>query len=100
MGLGVALLVPVTPVIICGFVLLGFGVAAVVPLAFSAAGRTPGHDPGTSVAAVSTVGYGGWLIAPPLIGFVAQATSLTVALASVAVMTALIAGPAAALRRR
>ncbi|MCO6005589.1 MFS transporter [Actinoallomurus purpureus] len=99
-GLAVGLLVPVTPVVIVAFVLLGLGMATVVPLTFSAAGRTPGRDPGTAVAAVGTVGYGGWMIAPPVIGFVAQATSLTTALALVAVMTALIALPAGALRER
>ncbi|MEV5709303.1 MFS transporter [Actinoallomurus sp. NPDC052274] len=99
-GLAVGLLVPVTPVVVVAFVLLGLGMATVVPLTFSAAGRTPGRDPGTAVAAVGTVGYGGWMIAPPVIGFVAQATSLTTALALVAVMTALIALPAGALRER
>jgi len=96
-GLTLGLLVPVTPVVIVAFAVLGLGMATVVPLTFSAAGRTPGHDPGTSVAAVATVGYGGWMIAPPVIGFVAQGTSLTVALALVAVITALIAVPARAL---
>jgi predicted MFS family arabinose efflux permease len=99
-GLALGLLVPVTPAVIVAFVLLGLGMATVVPLTFSAAGRTPGRDPGTAVAAVGTVGYGGWMIAPPVIGFVAQATSLTTALALVAVMTALIALPAGALRER
>ncbi|WP_460351933.1 MFS transporter [Actinoallomurus acanthiterrae] len=98
LGLAVGLLVPVTPVVIVAFILLGLGMATVVPLTFSAAGRTPGRDPGTAVAAVGTVGYGGWMIAPPVIGFVAQATSLTTALALVAIMTALIALPAHALR--
>lgn len=97
-GLAIALLFPVPAVIIVGFVLLGLGVATVVPLTFSAAGRMPAHEPGTSVAAVATVGYGGWMIAPPVIGFVAQGTSLTVALGLVAVMTALIAVPAGSLR--
>ncbi len=97
-GLSVGLLVPVTAVVIVAFAVLGLGMATVVPLTFSAAGSTPGHDPGTSVAAVATVGYGGWMLAPPVIGFVAQGTSLTVALALVAAMTALIAVPAGALR--
>ena len=99
-GLALGLLVPVTPVVIVAFAVLGLGVATVVPLTFSAAGRTPGQDPGTAVAAVATVGYGGWMLAPPVIGFVAQGTSLTFALALVAAMTALIAVPAGALRPR
>jgi MFS family permease len=97
-GLTVGLLVPVTAVVIVAFAVLGLGMATVVPLTFSAAGSTPGHDPGTAVAAVATVGYGGWMLAPPVIGFVAQGTSLTVALGLVAVITALIAVPAGALR--
>lgn len=99
-GLAVGLLVPVTAVVIVAFAVLGIGMATVVPLTFSAAGRTPGHDPGTAVAAVATVGYAGWLLAPPIIGFVAQGTSLTVALTLVTAMTALIAVPAGALRVR
>lgn len=97
-GLALGLLVPITPVVIVAFAVLGLGVATVVPLTFSAAGSTPGHDPGTAVAAVATVGYGGWMLAPPVIGFVAQGTSLTFSLALVAVMTAIIAVPAGALR--
>jgi MFS family permease len=97
-GLAVGLLIPVTPVVIIAFAVLGLGMATVVPLTFSAAGSMPGREPGTSVAAVATVGYGGWMLAPPVIGFVAQGTSLTVALAVVAVITALIAVPAGALR--
>jgi MFS family permease len=97
-GLAIGLLFPATPVVIIAFAILGLGMATVVPLTFSAAGSMPGHDPGTSVAAVATVGYGGWMLAPPVIGFVAQGTSLTVALAVVAVITALIAVPAGALR--
>lgn len=97
-GLALGLLVPVTPVLIVAFAVLGLGMATVVPLTFSAAGRTPGHDPGTAVAAVATVGYAGWLLAPPVIGFVAQGTSLTFALVLVTAVTALIAVPAGALR--
>lgn len=99
-GLAAGLATPYIPLIIAGFVLLGLGVATVVPLTFSAAGRAPGHDPGTAVAAVATVGYGGWMIAPPVIGLVAQGTSLTISLAVVAVMTALIAVPAGTLGGR
>ncbi len=97
-GLSLALIVPVTWIIIACFAVLGVGVATVVPMTFSAAGQTTGRDPGTSVAAVATVGYAGWMLAPPIIGFIAQGTSLKVSLALVAVMTAVIAVPAGALR--
>jgi predicted MFS family arabinose efflux permease len=97
-GLALGLLVQVTPLVVAAFAVLGLGVATVVPLTFSAAGRMPGREPATSVAAVATVGYAGWMLAPPVIGFIAQGTSLTAALALVAVMTALIALPAGILR--
>jgi MFS family permease len=97
-GLTLGLVVHVTAVVIVAFAILGLGMATVVPLTFSAAGNTPGREPGTSVAAVATVGYGGWMLAPPVIGFIAQATSLTVALAFVAAMTVAIAAFAGALR--
>lgn len=75
------------------------GLALFGAAAFSAAGAREGPDRGTSVAAVATVGYGGWLAAPALIGLVASATSLTISLALVAALTAIIAIAAGALRR-
>jgi hypothetical protein len=55
-------------------------VANLVPVFFGAAGRIPGQAPGTGIAAVATLGYTGFLVGPPLIGFVADLTSLTFAL--------------------
>jgi MFS family permease len=79
---GMALaLVPAEPLAaIAGFALVGFGVANVVPVMFSAAGRVPDVPAGTALAATSTMGYSGFLIGPTVIGLVAQATSLPVAL--------------------
>ena len=48
----------------------------IVPLAFGAAGRAPGIAPGAAIAAVATVGYFGFLAAPPTIGFVAERVTL------------------------
>jgi fucose permease len=59
---------------IAGYFLTGLGFSNMVPVLFSAAGALP--RPETQVAAVSTLGYAGLLAAPPLFGFVAQATSL------------------------
>lgn len=79
--------------------LVGLGVANGVPLLFSAAGRIRDMAPGPAIAAVSTMGYFGLLAGPPLLGFVADATSMPVALSITAVLTgsvALLAGRAAA----
>jgi MFS family permease len=75
--------------------LLGLGYSLIAPLAFARAGADPDHSSGTAMAAVSTLGYGGFLLGPPLIGFVAEASSLRVSialLAGLAVAITLLAG--------
>ncbi|GHF88459.1 MFS transporter [Streptomyces sp. ID03-2B] len=72
----------------CGFGLLGLGVAVVVPLAFAAAGRS-GPNPSQAIAGVATITYTSGLIAPSAIGSLAEATSLVV---SFGVVTALAFG--------
>lgn len=59
---------------VAGYALAGLGFSNIVPVLFSAAGSMP--HPETQIAAVSTLGYAGLLAAPPLLGFVAGATSL------------------------
>lgn len=99
-GLAVGLLVPDPLVGALAFGALGLGVAVLVPLVFGAAGSLPGRDSAQSIAGVATLSYGGWLAAPGIIGLVAQVTSLTVALAAVAVLVALVVPLAGALRPR
>jgi hypothetical protein len=77
-SLAVVLLAGQAIVAVAGFVLVGVGVANAVPLLFSAAGRVPPSGP--SLAAVFTIGYLGFILGPPVIGVLADATSLTVAL--------------------
>jgi len=98
-GLGGALLLGRTPAAIVGFGLVGLGIANVIPVLFSAAGRVPGTPRGTALAAVATTGYGGYLVGPPLIGLAAEGTSLPVALGILCAACALIAAGAAALPR-
>ncbi|MEU9480078.1 MFS transporter [Streptomyces sp. NPDC048191] len=71
-----------------GFALMGLGIAVVVPLCFAAAGHAGPH-PSQAIAGVATITYTSGLIAPSLIGGVAQATSLVV---SFCVVTALACG--------
>jgi MFS family permease len=75
-------------VAMAGFALLGVGIAVVVPLAFAAAGRK-GPNPSQAIAGVATVTYTSGLIAPFVIGTIADATSLVV---SFGVVTALACG--------
>ena len=67
---------------LAGLFLVGLGVANGVPLMFSAAGRQPDTPPGPGIAAVSSMGSLGFLAGPPVIGFLADATSLPWALAT------------------
>ena len=67
-----------------GFILTGFGVSCVIPMVFSMAGRSAGMSSGSAIAAVSTVGYLGFLIVPPLVGSVAQLSGLRSAYAMMA----------------
>jgi MFS family permease len=90
-GLLVAVIFPYFVPAMLGFMLVGAGVSAVVPLVYSAAGRSTKLPPGMALATVSTIGYFGFLFGPPLIGFVAQATNLGVAFTMIAVMGAAIA---------
>ncbi|GGV21494.1 MFS transporter [Streptomyces filipinensis] len=75
-------------VAMAGFALMGLGIAVVVPLCFAAAGHA-GPNPSQAIAGVATITYTSGLIAPSLIGGVAQATSLVV---SFCVVTALACG--------
>ncbi|HKC27160.1 MAG TPA: MFS transporter, partial [Jatrophihabitans sp.] len=90
-GFSVGLIVGTVPAGIAAFFLLGAGVGTVVPTAFSAAGRLPNVHPGVGVAAVSGLGWAGFVCGPPVIGQLANAFSLPVALGLVPVLTALIA---------
>ena len=65
--------------------------AVLTTIAFSAGGQTPGVPPSVGVAAVVTLGYSGFLVAPPILGFVAHGYGLSASLAIVLVMALLIA---------
>ncbi len=84
-GLLLATLLPVPLVAALGFMLTGFGVSCVIPMVFSMAGRSEGMSSGAAIASVSTVGYLGFLIVPPLVGTVAQLAGLRWSFALIAV---------------
>lgn len=81
-GMGGALAFPTVPGTIAGFALAGFGVATLIPAAMHAADELPGLRPGTGLAMVSWLMRVGFLAAPPLVGLVADATSLRIGLLS------------------
>jgi MFS family permease len=72
------------------FALIGFGMATVAPLVFGAAARRARHGAGHGIAAMATVGYSGFLVGPPLLGWLAQASSLRAALSVLALLALVI----------
>lgn len=68
-----------------GFCLIGFGASNIVPILFSVSGRIPDTNAGHTLTIVTTLGYTGGLIGPAFIGFLAEATSLSLALATLAI---------------
>lgn len=97
-GLTLALTVHSTTWALAGFTLTGAGFSVIVPLVFGAGGRVSSIPSGTGVAAVSGSGYIGFLFGPPLIGLVAQQTSLRIALFIVVALSLLAAALANAVR--
>jgi predicted MFS family arabinose efflux permease len=73
-------------VVLLGYAAVGLGVANVVPLSFSAAGKLSNLPAGVGIAGVATIGYAGFLAGPPLIGLIAEATSLRFAMLFVALL--------------
>jgi len=75
-GFTLAVAFPYVSVVITGFAIIGFGVSCIVPLVFAQAGKSKTMSNGPAMAAISTIGYLGFLVIPPLVGFIAQATNL------------------------
>lgn len=61
---------------IFGCMLTGFGVSSIIPLTYSTAGKVEDVPNSIAIATVSGIGYFGFLLGPPIIGFVAEATGL------------------------
>jgi len=79
-GMALVLAVPSPGIGLAGFALVGLGLSNVVPMLFSAASQAPGVSPAHGIAAVAGVGYLGMMAGPPLIGLIAERSSLTVGL--------------------
>jgi MFS family permease len=89
-GLMLAVLLPFQLIAGLGFAMVGLGVSCVVPLVFSIAGKIKNANAGQSLAAVSTIGYLGFLLVPPMVGFIAQATNLRWSFAVIALMSVIV----------
>ncbi|WP_372984511.1 MFS transporter [Microbacterium sp.] len=87
-GMTLALIFPSVPGTIAGFAAVGFGIATLIPAAMHAADELPGLRPGVGLTVVSWLLRLGFLLSPPIVGFIADTESLR---------AGLIVAPAAAL---
>ncbi|WP_158990174.1 MFS transporter [Mucilaginibacter sp. L196] len=85
-GLLIAVIFPYFYTAMAGFLLVGAGVSSVVPMVYSAAGRSKTMTPGVALAAVSTIGFIGFLFGPPIIGFIAGLATLRASFVFIAFM--------------
>lgn len=90
-AMAVVLLSANATVAFIGFALVGIGLAPVAPILFNAATRVPGVSRAAAIASVTSIGYSGFMIGPPLIGSIASASSLTAALGVVVVAAGMLA---------
>jgi len=88
LGLSIAIIFSQPLMVITGLFIVGIGLSAIVPIAYSIAGHTKDLPPGVGLAMVTTVGYSGFLFGPPIIGFIAQWENLRIALGFVTLLFA------------
>jgi MFS family permease len=100
LGMGAALAFPSVPGTIVGFAVAGFGVATLVPSAMSAADALPGLAAGTGLTLVTWLMRIGFLVSPPVVGLIADATALRLGLMIVPLTGLVVVLAAGALPRR
>lgn len=83
-GMMLAVLLPEASTATIGFLLVGAGVSSVVPICYSAAGKSRRMPAGIAIATVAGIGFLGFLMGPPLIGHIAHASSLRISFATMA----------------
>jgi MFS family permease len=82
-GMGLALAFPSMWTALIGFALAGLGVATLIPAVYHAADELPGLSTGSGLTVINWLLRVGFLLSPPIIGVLADATSLRVALLTV-----------------
>jgi predicted MFS family arabinose efflux permease len=87
-GLGIAGMAASPGWAVIGFAITGLGLANTVPIAFSAAGNLPGLPQGLAISIVTFMGYSGILVAPSVIGFIAERTGFAIIYLSLPVLIA------------
>lgn len=89
-GFTITILSPLPFLAIAGYIMIGFGVSCVVPMVFSMAGRSVTTNSGAALASISTIGYMGFLFIPPMVGCIAEFSSLRWSFSAIALLATLI----------
>jgi predicted MFS family arabinose efflux permease len=90
-GLAVALTSGPLWLVIAGFAVFGLGISMLFPVLIAMAAERTQRNETAAIAAVVSMGYLGVLLGPPIVGFIAQASSLTTALGLVAALGLVVA---------
>ena len=75
-GLMLSVLLPYVFPVIVGFIMVGLGVSCIVPMVFSLAGKSDKMNSSSALASISTIGYLGFVLIPPFVGYISQLVSL------------------------
>ncbi|MGM0582072.1 MAG: MFS transporter [Bacteroidota bacterium] len=85
-GLLILIIFPGKIISLIAFFIVGAGVSSVIPLVFSLAGKSKTMSSSVALAAVSTMGFFGFLLGPPLIGYLAAWFNLQASFSFIALM--------------
>jgi MFS family permease len=89
-GMTLSLATREPPLVIAGFLVVGLALSAIVPVAFSLAGDVAPGRAGAAISVATTLGYGGFLLGPVIVGGLAELLGLRAALGTIAVAGAAI----------
>ena len=90
-GLFIAVIFPYIIPSTIAFMMVGLGVASVVPTIYSVAGKNPNVPAGEALTIVSSVSFLGFLMGPPVIGYIAEVSSLRVSFGIIGIFGFIIA---------
>lgn len=79
-GMSLALIFKLSITVIIGFSMIGLGVSSVFPVVYIMASKNKSMAPAAALAEVSSVGFTGFLLGPPIIGFIAHEVGLRLSL--------------------
>jgi MFS family permease len=89
-GMITALVSTIPALVMVGFALVGLGVSSIFPVVYILASKEKSMLPSAALAAVSSIGFIGFLVGPPVIGFIAEGVGLRTALLAVVLLGSII----------